>query len=235
MGARGGRQVVVYDPHSSQRSLVYSHGDIEEIRAAKRSARKRWLRSCCCLLVALMVLLLVLSCLGGIAWLVLKPKSPQLSLQGITLHDLKVHEANGTTSAGNSTVMYLNSTLFIMATNTNRVSVSYSIVHLNITYNNLALDSTLMPPFRLQAHGNISIGTPLSVDNLEFFQADGQNLLRDAKNNHLPIRLVGQTTVNVQVFGIKSNVKLRMDCDIVIQYQDLKVQSNVCQTTSSKI
>lgn len=121
---------------------------------------------------------------------------------------VQVLEGNATTHAGNSTVMYLNSTLFIMATNANRVSVSYSTVYLNITYNGLPLDNTSMPPFDLPAHGNVSIGTPLSVNNLEFFQTDGQHLLKDAKDNHLPIRLTGQTTANIRVFGIQSNVKV---------------------------
>lgn len=86
---KGGRQVVAHDPHSSQRSLVF-----DEERAARRSARRRWLRSFACLLVALLVLLLVLGCLGGIIWLVVKPKSPSLVLQGVTLHDIKVGAFN---------------------------------------------------------------------------------------------------------------------------------------------
>lgn len=105
-------------------------------------------------------------------------------------------------------MMYLNSTLFIMATNTNRVSVSYSIVHLNITYNDLALDNVSIPPFRLQAHGNVSIATPLSVNYRDFFQTDGQDLLRDAKSNHLPIRLTGQTTAKMSVVGFTSHLKV---------------------------
>ncbi|XP_073392199.1 uncharacterized protein [Physcomitrium patens] len=227
---KGGRQVVAHDPHSSQRSLVF-----DEERAARRSARRRWLRSFACLLVALLVLLLVLGCLGGIIWLVVKPKSPSLVLQGVTLHDIKVQVANGTTNAGNPTVLYLNSTLLLLATNTNRISVGYSTVHLNVTYGDVMLENTTLPAFRLHAHGNTSIGIPLSVDNREFFQPEGRYLLRDADNNNLPLKLTGVTTAEVYTFGKKSLMKLQMDCDIVIQYQDLKVHTNACKTRSSKL
>lgn len=127
----------------------------------------------------------------------------------------QVLEANGTTavgnktqSIGNHTVLYLNSTLFIMAINTNRVSVSYSTVHLNITYNNLVLDDVSMPPFRVQAHGNLSVATPFSVSYMGFYQTEGQELLRDAKSNHLPIRLVGQTTAKMFTVGFKSLIQV---------------------------
>lgn len=89
MGFAMGKQVTVYDPHSSQRALVYEQNE-EDIRFRRRIAQRRWIRSCLCLCAAFLVLILVLVCLGAIIWVTLKPKAPHLSLQGITLHDLKV-------------------------------------------------------------------------------------------------------------------------------------------------
>jgi hypothetical protein len=63
---------------------MVEHGSAEQ-------QQKRWIKSLCWMFASIGVFLVVLIFLGIIVWLIIRPKSPDMTLQAVRVDDLKVH------------------------------------------------------------------------------------------------------------------------------------------------
>ena len=82
--------MVVYDPRKHGRANMMERGVGMVETGSAEQQQKRWIKSLLWMFASIGVFLVVLIFLGIIVWLIIRPKSPDMTLQAVRVDDLKV-------------------------------------------------------------------------------------------------------------------------------------------------
>ncbi|KAJ0800794.1 putative Late embryogenesis abundant protein [Helianthus annuus] len=182
------------------------------------------IKGCCCCLILLFSFLLLLS-LAIILILVLavKPKTPQFTLQQVTINYINF------TATDSATVTLVFRMLFT-ARNNNIAGIKYRDSTFTIMYRGVPVGRGVVRGFYQAAHSARNVETTVSVDQTNLMQADAAALVRDVTvYDRVELRVMGDVSAKIRIIGITSpSVQVSLDCAIVISPSKQSLVSKQC-------
>ncbi|XP_062207211.1 NDR1/HIN1-like protein 13 [Phragmites australis] len=198
-------------------------------RRAKRRSRCSCFRVCTCLLAALLALAVLLAALGGVMYLVFKPKRPAYSVQALAV--------SGLGGIGNASTPGAFSPAFdatVRADNPNgKIGVHYEgeKSHVSVSYDGVTLADGAWPSF-YQVPRNVTVFVAKAKGSgIRFSQSVRGQMAAAERLRSVPFDLAVEVPVRLQLGKLKTwAVPVRVRCTVAVDRlaADAKVVSRSC-------
>lgn len=202
-------------------------------RFEKLARRKRNRRPCClclCWILGLLaIFLIVVAIAAGIFYLVVKPKSPNYSIDAITISGLNLTAA-ATASALTFSPEF---DVTVRADNPNdKIGIYYrKDSSVEIYYEAVSLCNGILPVF-YQPTNNVTVfQTALKGSGIELTSTMKNSLVQAQNVGEVPLQLKLRAPVKIKVGSVKTwTITVKLDCDITVDKltADAKIVSKDC-------
>lgn len=224
-----------YGPNSKFHDDGLPNPGVRQYKKDKRGGCCSCKTLCCSLCTCLLLLIAAIGIFALVAWLVLKPKSPQYNVTSVSIQDLTVTQGTSS-SSGNSTV-FLDSTLSLnlLTKNPNRVEINVKNSTVDLFFQTLQIGQAFIPAFTQGKNSEKNVTIAATVTNVDLL-GESSNFLAAYNNNSVPLTTSSVIKGNVKIWGITSpEFKGTLKCNLNIDPQTRNLLSKSCSVSNVKL